>query len=526
MSAFLVRVANRSAQRLRTVSLALLLALVVMGCRGHEEVAADVAGSTTSTPSAATPSAAAPATLNPTEVVAQLERLFEGPARDVWYGVYMGARKVGHGHMLYRHSAPGEPGAFAVIVDLEMTLEASGRRSRMTVSERRFYAPAPDLGLVVAEMEMGASGVRDLRRATRATDGLRVTRTLNGEAQPERLLSPSRDNLAFLLATNPIDPDALQVGAHRTVYAWDWEDEADDIVVVTVDKVEARQTAGITSRVAFLSLAYEKSGITMKSQVANGGSVLLMSLGAALTLRQEEEEVARSGVVGLDVVDSGVRVDAKLGDPEQVSRLVLAATVPEGFALPSAPNQLVEPLDGGRVRVTLVRGAGASVAPAEREAALAEDAIVDWRAAPVRELAERLTAGLQTSREKVDALAGWVHDNLDKKLATHLPTASAILERKVGDCTEHTWLFTALARAAGLAARPVYGVAWAGDLDQRFAYHAWAEVDLDGTWWAVDPTWGEPVADATHLQLGFELKRVGAVVGGLALEVIEHTGAP
>jgi hypothetical protein len=457
-------------------------------------------------------------------VVARLGRLFEGPASDAWYGVYMGSRKVGHGHMLYRRSAPGEAGAFAVIVDLEMTLEASGRRSRMTVSERRFYAGAPDLGLVAAEMEMRASGVRDLRRATRAEDGLRVTRTLNGEAQPERTLPPSRDNLAFLLVTNPTDPDELEVGAQHTVYTWDWEDEADDLVVVTVDKVEARRTAGITNRVATLSLAYDKSGITMKSQVASGGSVLLMSLGAALTLRQEEEEVARSGVVGLDVVDSGVRVDAQLGDPAEVSRLVLTATVPDGFALPNAPNQVVEPLAGGRVRVTLVRGPGATVAAPERSAALAEDAIVDWRAAPVRELAERLTAGLSTSREKVDALAGWVHDNLDKKLATHLPTASAILERKVGDCTEHTWLFTALARAAGLPARPVYGVAWAGDHDKRFAYHAWAEVDLDGTWWAVDPTWGEPVADATHLKLGFELKRVGAVVGGLALEVIDHTG--
>ena len=45
--------------------------------------------------------------------------------------------------------------------------------------------------------------------------------------------------------------------------------------------------------------------------------------------------------------------------------------------------------------------------------------------------------------------AGRVFKNVKKELATHLPTASLVLEKRVGDCTEHTWLFVALARAAG-----------------------------------------------------------------------------
>jgi len=46
----------------------------------------------------------------------------------------------------------------------------------------------------------------------------------------------------------------------------------------------------------------------------------------------------------------------------------------------------------------------------------------------------------------------------------------------------------------GLAATEV-------DNAPAFGFHAWAEVALDGHWVQVDPTWDEPVADATHVVL-------------------------
>jgi transglutaminase-like putative cysteine protease len=131
--------------------------------------------------------------------------------------------------------------------------------------------------------------------------------------------------------------------------------------------------------------------------------------------------------------------------------------------------------------------------------------------------ANALTNGLETPRAKVEAIASWVEENLDKKLATHLPTASTILEKKVGDCTEHTWLSVALLRAANIHARAVYGVGYTGDVDRVFAYHAWVEVALDGRWEMLDPTWGQKSADATHLRLGTSLGEVASSMGGLTV---------
>jgi transglutaminase-like putative cysteine protease len=78
-----------------------------------------------------------------------------------------------------------------------------------------------------------------------------------------------------------------------------------------------------------------------------------------------------------------------------------------------------------------------------------------------------------------------------------------VLESRSGDCNEHTQLFVALARAAGIPARAAAGLAHVGG---KFYYHAWPEVFV-GKWVAVDPTFGQFPADAAHLRF---------VYGGLA----------
>ena len=100
----------------------------------------------------------------------------------------------------------------------------------------------------------------------------------------------------------------------------------------------------------------------------------------------------------------------------------------------------------------------------------------------------------------------WVHASLDKRITVSVPSAVDVLETRRGDCNEHTVLYVALARAAGLPSRPAAGLVY---IDGRFYYHAWPEVYLNG-WVAVDPTLGQFPADAAHLRF---------TIGGLARQV-------
>jgi hypothetical protein len=117
-------------------------------------------------------------------------------------------------------------------------------------------------------------------------------------------------------------------------------------------------------------------------------------------------------------------------------------------------------------------------------------------------------------------LNDWVYGALKKEITLSMPSALQVLEAGRGDCNEHTVLYIALARALGLPARTAVGVV---HLEGRFYYHAWPEVWLD-EWVAVDPTFGQAPADASHLRflVGGLSRQVELIrlIGRLRLEVI------
>lgn len=124
----------------------------------------------------------------------------------------------------------------------------------------------------------------------------------------------------------------------------------------------------------------------------------------------------------------------------------------------------------------------------------------------IRRVAAAVVGNDTDPKVAAERLAGWVHDNLDKKVTLSVPSARQVLDARRGDCNEHTVLYVALARAAGLPARTAAGLVYVRD---RFYYHAWPEVWLDG-WIPIDPTLGQFPADASHLRF---------VNGGLARQV-------
>ncbi len=147
------------------------------------------------------------------------------------------------------------------------------------------------------------------------------------------------------------------------------------------------------------------------------------------------------------------------------------------------------------------------------EEALAAEALVQSDDPRIQAQA-RLIAGRERRAGAIaERLTHWVYDNLEKKITISVPSAVQVLEARSGDCNEHTVLYVALARALGLPARTAAGVVY---LRGHFYYHAWPEVWL-GQWVAVDPTFNQFPADASHLRF---------VIGGLArqMELIRLIG--
>jgi len=137
---------------------------------------------------------------------------------------------------------------------------------------------------------------------------------------------------------------------------------------------------------------------------------------------------------------------------------------------------------------------------------LEPEALIQSADPRVQAQARQIVGRTRDPRRVARALNQWVYDNLRKEITVSVPSAVQVLEARRGDCNEHTVLYVALARALGLPARTAAGLVY---VRGRFYYHAWPEVYLNG-WVAVDPTFGQFPADASHLRF---------TIGGLARQV-------
>lgn len=134
-----------------------------------------------------------------------------------------------------------------------------------------------------------------------------------------------------------------------------------------------------------------------------------------------------------------------------------------------------------------------------------------------------VTAGSRDAWEAARRICSFVDTAVENSPTVSLPSAVDVMENLRGDCNEHTILFVAMARAVGLPSRMCAGIVY---LDDSFGYHAWPMVWV-GDWVAMDPTFGQYLADGTHVILATgDLQSqyvVNSVIGRLSVvELMEE----
>jgi len=267
-------------------------------------------------------------------------------------------------------------------------------------------------------------------------------------------------------------------------------------------------------------------GVEVESWIDEDGRIIRSSSPLGFRMEKTEYELARQaqederlasgeGTAGSDVIlSTAVRSNVDLDDAEEYGELRFRLTGVDlsGFQL-----------DGGRQTLhgdTLVvrREDWDALDPGyrlpyphmDRREALEPEPLIQSDDPRIVERARQLTARRaswrQDPKEVARQLTRSVYGMLEKSITFSVPNAVQVLETKRGDCNEHTVLYVALARSLGLPARTAVGLVY---MNGAFYYHAWPEVWL-GAWVAMDPTFGQGPADASHIRF---------VVGGLAQQV-------
>lgn len=199
----------------------------------------------------------------------------------------------------------------------------------------------------------------------------------------------------------------------------------------------------------------------------------------------------------------GAAVDGLIRNPLAIRRLVLAVEA-QGSARLEWLRRLDQQGSGRSRLLTLHADPRRAATVAETDSALAATANLPAHDPELRALAARAAGEAASAGSKADALVRFVHSFLRyEDGATPGGVIDAVRAGR-GDCTEFADLYTTLARAGGLPARTVVGLAYraaAPGEGGEFALHAWNEVAVDGVWRGVDPTWGRTRLAATHLPI-------------------------
>jgi transglutaminase-like putative cysteine protease len=448
--------------------------------------------------------------------------------RESWMGVYLpGGRRVG---FVQTRTAPRDRGdtegaETTMLADLELSL--LGEAARIRMSGTAWTA----LDGKRSQFEFAVrSGPHNLQLEGTVAGGYLDGRVRTaGEVIPLRvpvdsnpLLSGGFGNLLSVPALEPgdeyvvntFDPMTLSVTSARLSYAGKESiDVAGESVPATVVNVTT-------------------SGMPVKVWVDERGDVVRAETPYGFTLARITPEEAAAGIDSQGQAASADLLSALAIRPRgetpfrgaRTMRFHVSGLEP-GQALPTDDTQSRVGDDFYAIEVPDEPGLATEQALPEGDwdEFFASDALIQANHLQINVQARTIVGDATDPWQRALAIYQWVYENIEKRSVLSVPSALDVLRTRQGDCNEHTVLFTALARSAGIPTRIALGVVWSEELD-GFYYHAWPEVYM-GRWIGMDPTLGQPIADATHVKLVTgdiaQWARILPYLGRLQLEITE-----
>jgi len=431
------------------------------------------------------------------------------PDEPEWFGLYLMGKKAGWSRNdLRREIRDGKD----VLVERSATLiraTVGGREVERRQEEERVYEARPG-GRLLAFKSAWAGDGGD-RTVTGGCDRSTCKATLvDGKTREERVVEGVRDTADLA--------EGVRLAAARRGSVSGGQLDLEKLRVRDVQDLFVRREkvagAGVQEEVSVVTEAEVGDRLAAEYRVADDGRIVEIRLGQAIVARPETEETAKR----LDVVD--LFALARVPLPAPLPREVPKAIVYRLTGLPAAfqkndSRQRYERGPGGITVLTVTARRPAAADPARdtplaraRSGADAEDLqstpLANSDAPEIQRLAREVAGDAKGTYEAARRLSDHVYRTLEKAYGASHDRASDVLAAGKGDCTEHSVLLVALARALGIPARGVHGLVYARYDDGLNAlyWHAWVEVRSAGEWIAIDPTFGEPVADATHVALG------------------------
>jgi len=441
---------------------------------------------------------------------------------EYWYGLYINGQKSGYS----RSSIAKTESGYLAEEDAQFQVTMMGVPQEMHILTKRTYAADGALREILSEVkDLGGVSVF---RATVTESGLELKSKVGG-AEETMSLPPPRESLsdtlkhAHWVRQNPAIGDILTFTLFEPMY----KQEVSGISEIV--GLEQRFIQGVQVEVYKITTALERLGIESTAYVTREGITVEDVVAGSIRMRLEDEQLAKDFEYSNDVVISNaVMVPQRIQKPRTRESLRLRLNGPltmEHIFIDGRQRIMAE--DDGFLFVSQIQE------PPEEapELPITDPELARWIESStfvqsdderIIDKAREIIGDESDSWAAAQLLSAWVSANVNNVFSARLTNALEVLHSLKGDCTEHSILFIALARAVGIPAREVSGLVYIDD-GPGFYYHQWAKVWV-GKWIDVDPTFDQPLADVTHIKLAegdlFEQAKIMPIIGNLEIEVL------
>lgn len=266
----------------------------------------------------------------------------------------------------------------------------------------------------------------------------------------------------------------------------------------------------------------QQSGIDIFFWVSDEGQLLRSESPIGLAMKREEG-IVKSDIetAGFKLYDSyAIRVDKQIINPRNLSMLRVRLDSVDLTGLRIQGDR--QSLSGNILTIRKVGPGNSKEISKEAKEYLKPTPFIPSDNEKVLKTAME-AVGNSKGWEAVKKILFFVDITLKNVPTFSIPNALDALKSKEGDCNEHAALAVALLRSIGIPSRVEVGVVYVG---RAFYYHAWIGTFIGGRWVASDPTFGQFIADPTHIKLeygGFEKQaKLYKVINKLQISVLEY----
>ena len=439
------------------------------------------------------------------------------PQPEHWTGIVFNGAKIGFAHS--RVVPAAEKGFYEIYGEAVMLFRFLGIEKRMHL--RSFDRVDEDAKLVRFDYYYGLDD-SEKRVEGEVREGRLYYQVTSAKRAPEKSFEPLGQTLypSGALSLLPV-LQGLKVGSEFRWLVFNGETQS---LNEASQRIEGYETSDLFEGAAF-KVRTDLMGLTSTTWIdAHGRPVFELGLNGVIVSALEDERTAKSylAAAALNKDDvlvqwSLVKTPLSLPDPRRARFLKIALSRPPLSDERQRCHK--EPADWV-CEIEASRSSGRGLPDDE----LKPSATVQAHDPAIRALAVKITAGRENDAERVRAVLAWLEENIRKE-PVDVFSALDVLDSRRAECQGHAYLYTAFMRSLGVPTRVVNGLVYSGE-HGGFLYHSWAESFVEGTWRAVDPTFNQTEADATHIALVYgegltELIPLVDWVGDTRIRVLE-----